>query len=572
MNHLSEHNIFIFLVQIFLLLGLSRVFGEALRFWKQPTLTAEIFVGVLLGPTILGRFFPSVHQWIFPADAAQQVMLETVAWLGAFFLLLETGLEIDFSSAWRQRGEALKIALVGIAVPMVLAFSFCLLLPDQYLVNPQQRIIFALFMATAMAISAMPVVARALHDLNLSKTDLGFLIMSAFSVNDIVGWLIFTFALSLLMNMDMGLLKNVFVFLTAMGFTTLCLTAGRNFANSVILKMKQSRMPEPSSSLTFICLLGLLCGAVTQKLGIHALFGFFIAGIMAGEAKALSERTRQVISQMVFAVFVPFFFTGIGLRVDFLKSFDPFLVFLVTVIGIAGRFWGGWLGALAAKVPRANRLSISIAHIPGGAMEIVIGMLAMQYHLITEAVFIAIVCGAVISSIILGPWLSYSIRKRKAVSILEFFSRRMIEAQLKSANRDNAVRELCEMVAQEEGMYDADNLLDAVLQRENIMGTAIEEGIALPHARLRHLMKPIIAFGRSPSGIDWNSPDGKTTQYVFLILTPQEDDDTQVQILRAIATVMNNKETAEWILKSKDSEEIWSVLQKSLTPLWVIRK
>lgn len=572
MNHLNEHNIFIFLIQIFLLLGLSRILGEILRFWKQPTLTAEIFVGVLLGPTILGRFFPSIHQWIFPMDTVQQVMLETVAWLGAFFLLLETGLEIDFSSAWRQRGEALKIALVGIIVPMVLAFSLCLLLPDSYLVNPQQRIIFSFFMATAMAVSAMPVVARALHDLNLSKTDLGFLIMSAFSVNDIVGWLIFTLVLGLFMNIDMGLLKNILVFSATIGFTTLCLTVGRNFANSVILKMKQVRMPEPSSSLTFICLLGLLCGAVTQKLGVHALFGFFIAGIMAGEAKALSERTRQVISQMVFAVFVPFFFTGIGLRVDFFRNFDPFLVTFVSVIGIGGRFLGGWLGALAANVSRANRLSISIAHIPGGAMEIVIGMLALQYHLITEAVFIAIVCGAIASSIILGPWLSHSIRRRKEVSVLEFFSRRTIAAQLKSADRDNAIRELCEIVVDGEGMYDADHLTEAVLQRENTMGTAIEEGIALPHARLRRLVKPIIAFGHSPFGIDWNSPDGKLTQYVFLILTPQEDDDIQVQILRAIATVMNNKETAERILKSKNSDEIWSVLQQSFTSLWVIRK
>ncbi|OGX27526.1 MAG: hypothetical protein A3D10_03325 [Omnitrophica WOR_2 bacterium RIFCSPHIGHO2_02_FULL_48_11] len=572
MNYLTEHNIFIFLVQIFLLLGLSRVFGEILRFWKQPTLTAEIFVGVLLGPTILGRFFPALHQGIFPADIPQRVMLETVGWLGAFFLLLETGLEIDFSSAWRQRGEALKIALIGIIVPMLLAFSLCFLLPEHYLVDPQQKIIFALFMATAMAISAMPVVARALHDLHLSKTDLGFLIMSAFSVNDIVGWLIFTLVLGLFMHVDMGLFKNLLIFSATIGFTTLCLTVGRNFANSVILKMKQARMPEPSSSLTFICLLGLLCGAVTQKLGIHALFGFFIAGIMAGEAKALSERTRQVISQMVFAVFVPFFFTGIGLRVDFLKNFDPFLVAFVTVVGVTGRFLGGWLGVVAAKVSRANRLSVAIAHTPGGAMEIVIGVLALQYHLITEAMFIAIVCGAIISVVILGPWLSYSIRRRKEVSVLEFFSRRTVMAQLKSADRDHAIRELCEVVVEEEGMYDADNLTEAVLQRENIMGTAIEEGIALPHARIRQLVKPIIAFGRSPVGIEWDSPDGKLTQCIFLILTPHEDDDIQVQILRAIATIMNNKETAEGILQAISSEDIWSLLHKSLTSLWVIRK
>ncbi len=111
MHYINEQNIFIFLVQIFLLLGLARGLGELFHRWKQPALTAEILVGAVLGPTLLGRFAPALYQAIFPADAVQMNMLETVGWLGVLFLLLETGLEIDFSSAWRQRGDALKIAL-----------------------------------------------------------------------------------------------------------------------------------------------------------------------------------------------------------------------------------------------------------------------------------------------------------------------------------------------------------------------------------------------------------------------------------------------------------------------------
>lgn len=103
MHYLSEHNIFIFLVQIVILLGLARGLGELFRRWKQPPLTAELLVGVLVGPTIFGRFMPAWHQAIFPADIIQQSMLETVAWIGVLFLLLEAGLEIDFASAWRQR-------------------------------------------------------------------------------------------------------------------------------------------------------------------------------------------------------------------------------------------------------------------------------------------------------------------------------------------------------------------------------------------------------------------------------------------------------------------------------------
>ncbi len=179
MHLLSEHNILIFLVQVFLLLGISRVMGELFRLWKQPAITAEILTGVLLGPTIFGRFIPSLYRSVFPADAVQQYMLETVAWFGLLFFLLESGLKMDFSSAWRHRGKALVIAITDIVVPMALGFFLSYLIPDRYLIDPHKRLMFSFFMATVLTISAMPITIRTLADLNLVKTDLGFLIMSA---------------------------------------------------------------------------------------------------------------------------------------------------------------------------------------------------------------------------------------------------------------------------------------------------------------------------------------------------------------------------------------------------------
>jgi len=179
MDYLQESHILTFLLQILLLLGLSRALGEVFRRCHQPAFPAEILVGIFLGPTILGRYFPGVETFLFPSDAIQHAMLETVSWLGVFFLLLQTGLEIDFSKAWRQKSDALKIALTGIAVPFLLAFFSCLFLAGAYVDQSQSRLGFALFIATAMTISGMPTAARALHDLKLLKTNMGFLIMSA---------------------------------------------------------------------------------------------------------------------------------------------------------------------------------------------------------------------------------------------------------------------------------------------------------------------------------------------------------------------------------------------------------
>ncbi|HSG28242.1 MAG TPA: cation:proton antiporter, partial [Candidatus Krumholzibacterium sp.] len=344
MHYLDETHILIFLVQLLILMGAARGLGELFRRFKQPALTAEILVGVLLGPTILGRYLPGIQIALFPPDAIQQSMLETVAWLGILFLLLETGLEIDFSIAWRQRGNAFVIAMTDIIVPMLVAFGAVIFLPASYMVDPGQRLIFSLFMATVMTISALPVSARVLHDLKLLKTDLGFLVMSALTVNDIVGWVLFTIIIGIFTTTTVSVGPIVFIFLATVGFAALALTLGRKMSNQLLDAVTSRNFPEPGTSLTITVILGLMFGAFTQKLGIHALFGFLIAGIIVGEARSLSEQTRSVISQMVHSLFVPLFFANIGLKLDFAANFDLFLVMLMCVVGIGGRYLGAWIG------------------------------------------------------------------------------------------------------------------------------------------------------------------------------------------------------------------------------------
>ena len=572
MNFIHEQNIFIFLVQVFLLLSLAKAAGESFRRRNLPSFTGEILVGIVLGPTIFGRFSPWLYQFVFPAEITQQNMLETVAWIGILFLLLETGLEMDFSSAIRQGRDALKIARSDIVIPITLSFVACLYLPDHYLVDPSQRILFAFFMATVMSISSMPITARALHDLNIFKTDLGFLILSALSINDILGFLIFSVVLGLFTQSQMNLIGILFLASLTIGFTILCLTIGRQLVDKAITEIKAKKKEQPVTALTFICLLGLFCGALAQKMGIYALLGFFVAGIMAGSAKALTERTRHVISQMVHAIFVPLFFASIGLRIDVFKNFDIILVLFVTCMSITGKFLGAWVGAGLTKIPKFNHLPIAIAHTSGGIMEIVIGLLALQYGLISEPLFIALIFGAIVSSILLGPWLSYAIKKRKEISVLEFFSYRSIIAELNAIERDTAIWELCNLIAEQETAFDAQEIYQKALARENAMGTAIEEGIAVPHARLSFLRKPFIVFGRSSRGIEWNALDGKLTHFIFLIFTPEHGDDFQVQILSSIARAMSSSHTRQEIMSAKDKEQIWSILNKILGSHIIARK
>jgi len=560
MHHLGESQIFLFLLQVFILMGCARGLGEVFKRFKQPAVTAEILVGLLLGPTIMGRFLPELQQSLFPPEAIQQAMLDTLAWIGVLFLLLDTGLELDFSIAWRQRSSALVIALFDVIVPMVVAFAVVVWLPDRYLVNPDQRVIFSLFMATVMTISALPVAARVLHDFKILKADLGFLVMSALAVNDIIGWVLFTIILGTFTSGTVALGPIAFVFVATIGFAAFALTIGRRLSTRLFDSVKRRNFPEPGTSLTIVVLLGLLFGAFTQKLGIHALFGFFIAGIVVGEARSLSEQTRSVISQMVHSLFVPLFFANIGLKLDFFANFDIFLVTLISVIGIGGRYLGAWLGVTLTTVPRINRDLISIAHTPGGMMEVVIALLAFQSGLITAEVFVAIIFGAIFSSIIMGPWMARSMARRTATSAAQFLLPDAIVAELKATTRADAINTLAERAAPRLDEVQQRQITDGAMARERDFGTAIGDGIAIPHVRIEGLKNPVLAYGRSAEGIDWDAPDGGLVHHVFFLATPVATADLHVQILASIARALEEPANRQDIINAPNAAALYRTL------------
>jgi len=565
MHYLDESRIFLFLIEVALLLGLARAAGIFLQRRGQPAITGEVLVGLLLGPTVLGRLAPGVHRWLFPPDVVQATMLDTLAWLGILFFLLKTGLETDFAAAWRQRGRAVLISLSDLALPMALAFALCLLLPSGYLADPSRRVLFAVFVATIMTISALPVTARVLQDLNLYRSDVGLLTMCALTINDVAGWLLFAIILGFVSEAGMRPSAVALILASTLAFAALALTLGRRLVNRAFEVIVARRLPEPGTSLTLICLLGMAFGALTIRIGIHALFGFFLAGIVAGESRALSEKTRHVISQMVRAVLVPMFFATLGLKIDFLANFDPLLVLFILIVGVAGRYLGAWFGVSMTGAFKDSRSLISIAHTPGGEMQIVIGLLALEYGVITPTVFVAIVFAAVVSSVALGPWMKLGLGKLRTPPVLTFFSPSGVIADMRSRTRDEAIAELCGLAARQWHLGPAAAVTARVIERENLMGTGLEVGIAVPHARLSGSKRPAVVFGRSVPGIDWNSPDGQPARLVFLILTPEQDDASQIRILRAVASSMRRPEARDRLRSAADDEQLWSVLEGLLS-------
>jgi Kef-type K+ transport system membrane component KefB/mannitol/fructose-specific phosphotransferase system IIA component (Ntr-type) len=544
-----------------LILGASKLLGLLFQKFKQPTITADLLIGLILGPTVLKRISPEFSTFLFPTDHTQFLMLETIAWTGIFFLLLETGLEVNFASIWKQKKQASLIAVSGIAIPLVLCIGFLFLIPDSYLAPKTSKSIFSIFVAVILTISAMPIAIRALYDLNILKSDLGFLVVSALTINDFIGWILFTIILGVFTHGSPDILYILKFIVLTLSFCGFALFLLRNKINHIIRLIKEKSEDGIGLTISFITILGMLFGAITLSIGLHALLGFFLAGIVVGGSEFLSEKERQVINRMVYSIFVPFFFVIIGLKIDFLADFNLFLLLFLSVLGILSKFFGAWVGAFLSKNPKKDLMPIAVAHTAGGEMQIVIGMLALETGLISKPIFVAIVGSAIISTILLGPWLSYVLRLRFEYSFLAIFKKENIIADLRVNNKNQALEHISEK-ASKICHLSQDELLKSIFSREELMSTAIGNSIAVPDARLSCIKKPVVLYAKSDNPLEWDSPDGLPVHMIFLVLTPLEQTNIQLKLLRNIALMFKGSNLDQKLISSNNINETWQVFKE----------
>lgn len=548
MEHLKEINIFYLLLQLAIILSLATYFGQLLKNRKQPTITADIIIGVILGPSIFGRFFPEFHSLVFPKNEIQVTMLDTVGWLGLLLLLLSTGLEINFSSIWKQKANALKISVSDIVIPIVFSFSFIYFLPNKFFEGSDNKVILSFFISVIMTISALPVSIRALKDMGILKSDLGFLTISALTINDIIGWIIFTLILSIFSLGRVNLGEAFSILMLTLAFTAFALSIGKRIINYLLEKNLKKDKESVSIPLTIVIVSGLFFGLITLKIGIHSLFGFFMAGIAAGESKFLSEKARNTIHDFIYSMFASVFFVNIGLKIDFFTNFNVFLVLFITIIGIGGRYLGAYVGGSFSKLDKDSKKILAIAHTPGGEMHIVVSLLALELGLLNQTMFVSIVAGAIFSSILTGPWLSYVIKNIKTTQKIKIY----VFDSIESSNK----YEFIKLLLNKSGNYQDENY-KKIIQRESEFSTGLIKGFAVPHGRIDNIESPIIIFGRSPKGIDWDLRDGSLANNVFLILNNTEKNNIQLEILKKIALILKEQDKlSEFnkIEKSKDLE------------------
>jgi Kef-type K+ transport system membrane component KefB len=409
------------------------------------------------------------------------------------------------------------------------------------------RLIFSLFIGTALSISALPVIAKTLLDLNIFKTPMGLIIISSAMIDDFLGWLVFSLVLGLL-GAGMHGLNFIYTSIFTLLFVAFMLLVGRKIINSLLQKVN-TNFTSPGSSLNLILILGLLGASFTELIGIHAVFGAFIVGVAFGDSVHLKDQTKDILHQFITNIFAPLFFVSIGLKVNFIANFNVQIVLIVLILAFIGKVVGCGLGAYWSGMSKNDSLVVGFGMNSRGTMEIILGLLALQYGLIQETVFVALVVMALFTSVVSAPFMNYFLNEKDKTKFKNLIKDKFVIFS-DSESKESVIEELVELAAIELKV-NKEEIFNEVLARENIMPTGISNYLALPHAKIK-IKEPFLGISINKNGIDFEASDGLPAKIIILLLTPENNNELQLELLAEIVFKFKDKSKIENILDETD--------------------
>jgi Kef-type K+ transport system membrane component KefB/nucleotide-binding universal stress UspA family protein len=400
----------VFIAQLVVLLGGGRLGGELMQRVGQPAVTGQIIAGVLLGPSVLGALAPQLWHGLFPAVAQQQSMLDAVAQLGILLLLLITGMETDLSVFRDARRPAVAVSVSGIIVPFLCGCLLGALLPGSMLPEPQRRLITTLFLGAALSISSVKIVALVVRELGFLRRTVGQVIIAAAILDDTVGWIVLSVILGLALH---GVLDFAGVVHSVLGvalFLALSLTFGRRLVFRILRWSNDTLASEMANITTILLIMGLLA-LLTNALGVHFVLGAFVAGVLLGQSPMLTRQLGAQLRGLIVGLFMPVFFTLVGLTIDLSALAQPgFLWLTLGLIALAsvGKFLGAFVGGRFGGLTPAESFAVGCGMNARGSTEVIVASIGLQLGALDLHLFTAIVAMAVVTTMAMPPMLRWA--------------------------------------------------------------------------------------------------------------------------------------------------------------------
>jgi Kef-type K+ transport system membrane component KefB len=406
------------LIQVVLIVLLARLLAVLARRVGQPAVVGEIAAGLLLGPSVLGRVFPDVFQAIFhptvsgiDPDLFDQLLrwiFTGISQLGLVFLLFLVGLEFDFSHLRGQGKSAFGISVSGVALPFALGVGIAFLMHPAVAAD-RPLLGFTLFMGTALSITAIPVLARIMMDLNITRSRLGAVTISAAAVNDAIGWILLA-SVAAVVRAEFDPWRTLVMSAETVGFGLVMLFVGRPLLRRWARSAVRNGGAELSvNAFTVLLAVVFACAIVTNWIGIFAVFGAFILGAALSTEEEFRRAVSRRLRDFVTAFFLPIFFAYTGLRTDVGTLGTSWqlwgLSLLVTAAAIAGKFCGCAAAARLGGFSAREATCIGTLMNTRGLMELIVINLGKDLGVIPESVYCMLVLMAIVTTVMTPPLL-----------------------------------------------------------------------------------------------------------------------------------------------------------------------
>lgn len=406
--HNLEHPLALLLGQIITIIIVARILGWICTKIGQPTVIGEIVAGIVLGPSLIGLFFPGFSNALFPAHSLGN--LQFLSQIGLILFMFMVGMELDLKTLKNKAHDAIVISHASIIIPFALGVGLAYFIYQTFAPAGVQFLAFGLFIGIAMSITAFPVLARIVQERGIHKTRLGAIVITCAATDDITAWSILAAVIAIVKAGSF--VSSLYTIAIAVGYVFVMIKVVRPFLKRVgELYPTREIMSKQVVAIFFLTLI--LSAYATEVIGIHALFGAFMAGTIMPDNTKFRNMFTEKVEDVALVLLLPLFFVFTGLRTQIGLINDPYL-WLVTgmiiLVAITGKFVGS---ALAAKFVGQNwRDSLSIGALMNtrGLMELVVLNIGYDLGILSPEIFSMMVIMALVTTFMTGPALDLTER------------------------------------------------------------------------------------------------------------------------------------------------------------------
>jgi Kef-type K+ transport system membrane component KefB len=397
------HPLALLLVQIIVIMAAARTFGILISKFSQPPVIGEIFAGVLLGPSLLGLVFPELFALLFPKSSFQN--LHFLSQIGLLLFMFVVGMELDFDKLKQQSKASVVISHISIIFPFFLGTILAYVIYPSFASTTVTFTAFALFIGIAMSITAFPVLARILKDRNLTKSSYGAMALTCAAADDATAWYIL--AIVIAVSTSTNLLMSVLMLIPIVIYITVMLFVIKPFLRSLGSPIQNQSLDMKVTTIVLVVLLS--SALVTELLGIHALFGAFMAGVMmpSSDESELKERIAPRLEYVSLLVLLPLFFalTGLRTQINLLESQHLIICLAIIVVAVVGKFIGSAVASRFMGISWRDSLAIGALMNTRGLMELVVLNIGYELGILSPILFTMFVIMALVTTFMTGPLL-----------------------------------------------------------------------------------------------------------------------------------------------------------------------